>query len=89
MSMSLAMKSISGTAKNNSMSQIWISCGIRDPLLSKVGTPRQIIPSKRIDAKNNIRRRAKGKHESNADTDERELLANVRDDWGLGGSWGR
>ena len=47
-SMTLATKNISGTAKKNSMSQIWMSCGIRLPIRSKASTPRQMNCSTRV-----------------------------------------
>ena len=52
--MTFAMKNISGTTKNNSTSQIWISCGIRDPIRSNASTPRQMNRSTRMDGKNNV-----------------------------------
>ena len=40
--MSFVTKNVSGSAKNTSMSQIWINCGIRNPIRSKASTPRQM-----------------------------------------------
>ena len=63
MSMSFAMKKASGSAKNSSISQIWISCGIRDPILSNASTPRQMNRSTRMGGKNNVCRQPTGKRE--------------------------